>query len=564
MLLTGTLVFVFVMTSTAWAATTDCIAQGGERLCTEPVLKSEKVSLCSETAPYNWISYLEQACGWRPDSVYASVSDIISKVNCFENGVTGCSGTQTQFPGWSSPGQSYSSWNCWNVTTTTRNGYVLNQFASLRASTTTKDSQGNCTQTNQPFPIRVVALLYRDVSCPNGWNTTTLSNGDYECWRCPDNSRPNGTRCVCNSGFVKDPSTKLCVPACPNDQACDDQNFCNGVEKCVAGLCQPGTAQTCDDGIQCTVDTCSASQNQCINRPEPLLCRCDTIDVPDVTHELTKSVPLLEVECPLIGDKASASIDISSKSMGKEASCYNNCEASSSGDASVTLKASVCGASGEVTGTGKSQYKATHCLECGPGCIQTCGKGACIESGGSGSVSLSTERRFKGLQKTFKGPVGIEFKCGGTWGGSLTTEVGYQSTEDAGSCMNCPDCSKLTSTLAGSANATLSCSFKAPGNDKGSGCLGCASLSATETGGATGQWGACGSESCPMVKVDVEGALKAKVAFSFGWWHVEGECAAKLSACSEANACGTCSCEGCRDVKSDFHSCKVTSTTKLQ
>jgi hypothetical protein len=312
------------------------------------------------------------------------------------------------------------------------------------------------------------------------------------------------------------------------------------------------------------VDTCSASQNQCINRPEPLLCRCDTIDPPDVTHKFTKSLPLPEVECPFIGGKTSASIDINSTWMGKEASCYNNCEASSSGDMGVAFKASLCGASGEETGTGKYQYKATHCLECGPGCIQTCGKGACIESGGGGSVAVSTEKPFKGFRKTAKGPVGIEFKCGGTWGASLTTEVGYQSTEDAGSCMNCPDCSKLTSTLTGSANAQWGCSFKAPGNREGSGCLACASLSAKETGGATGQWGACGNESCPMVKVDVEGAVQAKVALSFGFWHVEGECAAKLIACSEANACGTCSCEGCRDFKSDLHACKVTSTLKLQ
>jgi hypothetical protein len=79
MLRTGILVFMLVVTSTAWAATTDCIAQGGERLCTEPVLKSEKLYLCSETAANNRIWYLEQSCGWHPTSVYTSVSDIISK-----------------------------------------------------------------------------------------------------------------------------------------------------------------------------------------------------------------------------------------------------------------------------------------------------------------------------------------------------------------------------------------------------------------------------------------------------------------------------------------------------
>jgi hypothetical protein len=561
MLRTGTLVFALLVSAAARAATADCIEQGGELLCTGPVLKSESVSLCDEAGSYNWLSIIKQNCGWG--SVGTSVDDIVSKVNCFENGVTGCSGTATQFPGWSGPGQSYNSWLCWNITTTMRNGYFIHQFASLTASTTQKDDKGNCTKTGQPFPISVVAAIYRDVSCPTGWSTTTLPNGDYQCSRCPDNSTRNGNHCVCNAGFVKDPNTKLCVPACPNDQACDDQNFCNGAEKCVAGLCQPGTPQTCDDGIQCTVDTCGGSQNQCINKVDPLLCRCENMDIPPLTQKFTKSIPLLEIDCPLIGDTATTGIDIQGEVTGKAAVCDNGCESSTSGELGVSLKASVCGASREVTGTGKHQHKETRCLECGTNCIQTCGKGACIESGGSGSVSLSTEMGFKGLSKTFKGPAGIEVKCGGSWGASLTTTVGYQGTEDQGSCKSCPDCSQLTSTLAGSGNMKASCSFKAPGTHKGSGCLACFEVAATETGGFTGQWGACGNESCPMVKIDVEGAVRANVQLSFGWWQVGGECAGKLSACSEARGCGTCSCKGCRDVSSDFFSCKVTSTATL-
>jgi hypothetical protein len=563
MIRAGTLVFALLVSVVARAAATDCIEQGGELLCTEPVLKSEKVGLCDEAGSYNWLSNIKQSCNWQ--GVGTSVGDIVAKVNCFQDGVTGCAGgTKTQFPGWSSPGQSYSSWNCWTINTTTRNGYVLNQFALMDASLTTKDANGNCTKAGQPFGIKVIAALWRDVSCPEGWSTTTLPNGDYQCSRCPDNSTRNGNLCVCKAGFVKDPRTKLCVPACPNDQACDDQNFCNGAEKCVAGLCQPGTKQTCDDGIQCTVDTCGGSQNQCINRVDPLLCRCDVMDLPAEPREFSHSVPLPEVDCPLIGEKVSASIGIKGGLTTKLPSCDNGCESSGSGELSLSLKASVCGPSRELTGTGKYEHKETHCLECGTNCVQTCGKGACVESGGSGSVSLVIEKSFKGVAKKPKGPGGVEIKCGGSWDASLTTTLGYQGTTDEGYCKSCPDCSQLTSTLSGSGNMKASCSFKAPGAHKGSGCLACLELSAKETGGATGQWGACGNQSCPMVKVDVEGALKAKVDLSFGWWQVGGECSAKLSACSEANGCGTCSCKGCQDVTSDLASCKVTSTVKLE
>ena len=40
---------------------------------------------------------------------------------------------------------------------------------------------------------------------------------------------------------------------------CDDGNACNGVETCVAGVCQPGTAPNCNDGNACTTDACNAA-----------------------------------------------------------------------------------------------------------------------------------------------------------------------------------------------------------------------------------------------------------------------------------------------------------------
>ena len=49
--------------------------------------------------------------------------------------------------------------------------------------------------------------------------------------------------------------------------------FCNGIEQCVGGYCQPGTAPGCSDNTECTVDTCDAvSFDSCSNTPNDSLC----------------------------------------------------------------------------------------------------------------------------------------------------------------------------------------------------------------------------------------------------------------------------------------------------
>ena len=54
---------------------------------------------------------------------------------------------------------------------------------------------------------------------------------------------------------------------CASDDACDDGLFCNGTEACRDGVCQPGTALDCDDGVLCTADACSEDDGECVNVP---------------------------------------------------------------------------------------------------------------------------------------------------------------------------------------------------------------------------------------------------------------------------------------------------------
>ena len=45
-------------------------------------------------------------------------------------------------------------------------------------------------------------------------------------------------------------------PTCANDEACDNGQFCDGVETCVLNVCQAGTAEACDDSNPCSSNVC--------------------------------------------------------------------------------------------------------------------------------------------------------------------------------------------------------------------------------------------------------------------------------------------------------------------
>jgi len=58
-----------------------------------------------------------------------------------------------------------------------------------------------------------------------------------------------------------------------NGTACDDGTVCNGVDTCQAGICSVGTAPDCDDGNLCTADSCDAVQGcRNIAVPDGVVC----------------------------------------------------------------------------------------------------------------------------------------------------------------------------------------------------------------------------------------------------------------------------------------------------
>src|SRR5689334_9845287 len=47
----------------------------------------------------------------------------------------------------------------------------------------------------------------------------------------------------------------------------DDSLFCNGPEQCELGVCVPGFAVRCDDGVACTDDRCVETSDACESIP---------------------------------------------------------------------------------------------------------------------------------------------------------------------------------------------------------------------------------------------------------------------------------------------------------
>lgn len=59
---------------------------------------------------------------------------------------------------------------------------------------------------------------------------------------------------------------------CTVNGDCDDLQFCNGVETCVAGACVAGTAPNCADAVACTSDSCNEGTDSCDHIPNNAAC----------------------------------------------------------------------------------------------------------------------------------------------------------------------------------------------------------------------------------------------------------------------------------------------------
>ncbi len=134
--------------------------------------------------------------------------------------------------------------------------------------------------------------------------------------QCNPAATPGGTGCEdganpsCNDGFSC--TTDSCNEAtdgctfAANDAACSDSNVCDGIEACdplnggaaVTGCREAPQGLSCNDNVDCTVDTCDA-QSGCANAPNDAACgdgtNCDGINTCDAVQGCVESAATI---CP--------------------------------------------------------------------------------------------------------------------------------------------------------------------------------------------------------------------------------------------------------------------------
>lgn len=87
---------------------------------------------------------------------------------------------------------------------------------------------------------------------------------------------PDPRRIDASSGDLGARDANLAVdggmPLCESRDDCSDGDLCNGEERCTAEGCKPGSAPTCDDAIDCTVDRCDSTSGDCVHEATDRLC----------------------------------------------------------------------------------------------------------------------------------------------------------------------------------------------------------------------------------------------------------------------------------------------------
>ena len=91
---------------------------------------------------------------------------------------------------------------------------------------------------------------------------------------CQDGDCQGGGAISCDDGILC--TTDSCNPVlgCQtsnNSLSCDDGNVCSVVDECQGGVCVGAGSNACDDGIPCTVDSCS-DDGGCTHTPSSSLC----------------------------------------------------------------------------------------------------------------------------------------------------------------------------------------------------------------------------------------------------------------------------------------------------
>jgi hypothetical protein len=134
-----------------------------------------------------------------------------------------------------------------------------------------------------PFTMNALALSsgdYVDFTLTNNGGNT-----EFGWTRINAAITPSSTPCSANQTCDEENDSCTATLNCTTDADCDDGLFCNGEESCSGGTCQAGVPVDCDDGVICTNDVCNQASDACDNTPDDTACDnglfCDGVETCD-------------------------------------------------------------------------------------------------------------------------------------------------------------------------------------------------------------------------------------------------------------------------------------------
>ena len=140
------------------------------------------------------------------------------------------------------------------------------------------------------------AIACTSDACDEALNQCVHTSNDN---LCDDTNACTDDACVVGVG---------CVFTNDDSNPCSDGLFCNGLETCLGGACQPGT-DPCVDGVACTTDSCDEATDSCTYMPVNAACDdglyCNGVETCDAINNCQAGTP---VDCSGLDDQCNVGV----------------------------------------------------------------------------------------------------------------------------------------------------------------------------------------------------------------------------------------------------------------
>ncbi|MBI4717991.1 MAG: hypothetical protein HY763_09325 [Planctomycetes bacterium] len=223
--------------------------------------------------------YVAQVGPGLPDAPITTTNKLwVTTLKFTAIGATTSAGTQVKLLRCVSPGGTFS-----RVTRGTGQdvtGQIINAVVKVRCGNASHcNDQNPCTidSCNGATQFCEYTNVANGTACGNATPQSECDLPDScQAGVCNTNPKPNTTPCTDDGIFC---TNDLCngAGACghpnkPTGTACDDGLYCTVGEACTLGVCGGGSPRSCGDTFSCTFDSCNETTNVCDHTPQNNLC----------------------------------------------------------------------------------------------------------------------------------------------------------------------------------------------------------------------------------------------------------------------------------------------------